>query len=115
MPAASKRRRRQQPNYKALADLIIAGKLLDGRYEMIPDAKEAALIRACGFSARPGRIWRCPPLPAEIVAINGRVLCHLSFQAAGRRPIDPLSKADQRILTALHRASDQGLLKVDLQ
>jgi hypothetical protein len=116
MPAASKkRRRRQRPKYEALADLIIRGRLLDGGYEMIPDAEEAALIRACGFSARPGRIWRCPPLPAEIIAINGRALCHLSFQAAGRQPIDPLSKTDQRILAALKRASDQGLLRVDLQ
>jgi hypothetical protein len=50
-------------NYRALAELFFTGDCTvpDGIGELIPCAEEAAAIRQCGFNARPGRIFRCPP------------------------------------------------------
>jgi hypothetical protein len=45
-------------------------------YNLIPNdrgeirhlsASHAALIRSCGYTARAGQTWRCPPLPDEAV------------------------------------------------
>jgi hypothetical protein len=119
-------------NYQALAELFFTGECTvpDGMGELIPCAEEAAAIRRCGFDARPGLIFRCPPLPDELVG-GSRLLGHLSDSidpasrfatwhpkraaAAGTAHLDPLSRTDRLLLTALKRAPDQRMRKTDLQ
>jgi hypothetical protein len=119
-------------NYQALAELFFTGECTvpDCMGELIPCAQEAASIRRCGFDARPGRIFRCPALPDEIVG-GSRLLGHLSnaidpasrfaawhpkrAPAAGTADLDPLSRTDRLLLAALGRAPDQRLRKTDVQ
>ena len=51
-------------NYESLAELFFIGECTvpDGMGELIPCAEQAAAIRRCGFDARTGRLFRCPPL-----------------------------------------------------
>jgi hypothetical protein len=123
------------PDRKALAELaelFFTGvcTVPDGMGELIPCAQEAAAIRRCGFDARPGRLFRCPPLPDELVG-GSPLLGHLSdaidpasrFAAwhpkraavVGTAHLDPLSKTDRLLLAALERAPDQRLRKIDVQ
>jgi hypothetical protein len=108
-------------NYEALAELFFTGECTvpDGMGELIPCAQEAAAIRRCGFDARPGRPFRCPPLPDEVVG-GSPLLGHLSDaidpssrfatwhpkrgSALGTAHLDPLSKTDKLLLAALERA-----------
>jgi hypothetical protein len=119
-------------NYQALAELFFTGECTvpDGMGELIPCAEEAAAIRRCGFDARPGRLFRCPPLPDELVG-GSRLLGHLSdsidpasrfapwhpkrASALGTAHLDQLSRTDRLLLAALKRAPDQRMRKTDLQ
>jgi hypothetical protein len=119
-------------NYEALAELFFTGvcTVPDGMGELIPCAQEAAAIRRCGFDARPGRLFRCPALPDELVG-GSPLLGHLSDAldsasrfapwhskragALGTAHLDPLSRTDRLFLAALERAPDQRLGKTDLQ
>jgi hypothetical protein len=119
-------------NYEALAELFFIGVCTppDGMGELIPSAQEAEAIRGCGFDARPGRLFRCPPLPDELVG-GSPLLGHLSdaidpasrfaawhpkrAAAVGTAHLDPLSKTDRLLLAALERAPDQRLRKIDVQ
>jgi hypothetical protein len=119
-------------NYQALAELFFTGECTvpDGIGELIPCAEEAAAIRQCGFDARPGSIFRCPPLPDELVG-GSRLLGHLSdsidpasrfaawhpkrASAPGTAHLDRLSRTDRLLLAALKRAPDQRVRKTDLQ
>ena len=119
-------------NYEALAELFFTGvcTVPDGMGELVPCGQEAAAIRRCGFDARPGRLFRCPPVPDELVG-GSRLLGHLSdaidpgsrfapwhpkrAPAAGTAHLDPLSRTDRLLLAALKRAPDQRMRKADLQ
>jgi hypothetical protein len=118
-------------NYQALAELFFTGECTvpDGMGELIPCAQEAAAIRRCGFDARPGLIFRCPPLPDELVGWSP-LLAHLSdldpasrlatwhrkrASALGTAHLDPLSRTDRLLFAALKRAPDQRMRKTDLQ
>jgi hypothetical protein len=78
----------------------------DGLGETILRPEEAAAIRACGFGARAGCMWRCPPLPDALVCWNP-LLRHLSAA------IDPLSRpgawkpkrAPSRLVSQFHPLS----------
>jgi hypothetical protein len=118
-------------NYEALAELFFTGvcTVPDGMGELIPCAQEAAAIRRCGFDARPGRLFRCPALPDELVG-GSPLLGHLSdvdpgsrfaawhpkrASALGTAHLDPLSKTDRLFLATLERAPDQRLQRTELQ
>jgi hypothetical protein len=119
-------------NYETLTELFFTGvcTIPDGMGELIPCPQEAAAIRRCGFDARPGRLFRCPPLPDELVG-GRRLLGHLSdaidsnsrlapwhpkrAAVLGIAHLDPLSNADRQLLATLERAPDQRLRKCDLQ
>ena len=119
-------------DYEALAELFFIGICTppDGLGELVPTAQEAAAIRRCGFDARPGRLFRCPALPDELVA-GSRLLGHLSdgidsasrfapwhpkrATALGTAHLDPLSNTDRQLLATIERASGQRLQKCDLQ
>jgi hypothetical protein len=119
-------------NYETLAELFFTGECTvpDGMGELIPCAEEAAAIRRSGFDARPGRLFRCPPLPDELVG-GSQLLGHLSdaidpasrfalwhpkrATALGTAHLDPLSRTDRLLLAALQRAPGRCLQKVDLQ
>jgi hypothetical protein len=107
----------------------------DGMGEVFNLSREdARAIRACGYTARGGcygRVWRCPPLPADLV--GGTFLWYLSDAIVRRygyglgdwhpkravfRPVappDPLSKPEKRIIGLLHRAPLQGRTRRQLQ
>ena len=119
-------------NYEALAELFFIGICTppDGLGEVVPTAQEAAAIRRCGFDARPGRTFRCPPLPDELVG-GSPLLGHLSdaidpasrlarwhpkrAAVLGAAHLDPLSNADRQLLATIERAPGQRLQKCDLQ
>ncbi|HZT32544.1 MAG TPA: DNA/RNA-binding winged helix domain-containing protein [Bryobacteraceae bacterium] len=74
------------PEYEALAEVLMRLRNIpDGLGETVLSSEEAAQIRRCGFQARAGCTWRCPPLPDELVRWNP-LLHHLSDA------IDPLSR-----------------------
>jgi hypothetical protein len=74
------------PDYAALVDVLTQlYQIPDGLGETILRSGEAAAIRRCGFAARAGSPWRCPPLPDALVSWNP-LLRHLSDA------IDPLSR-----------------------
>lgn len=73
-------------NYEALVEVLTGlYQIPDGLGETTLTYEEAATIRACGFGARAGCIWRCPPLPDALVSFNP-LLRHLSDA------IDPTSR-----------------------
>jgi hypothetical protein len=73
-------------NYPALVEVLTGlHQVPDGLGETVLSSGEAAAIRACGFGARAGCIWRCPPLPDALVSWNP-LLRHLSDA------IDPMSR-----------------------
>lgn len=75
-----------KPNYEALVEVLSRlYRVPDGLGETILRPEEAAAIRKCGFAARAGTTWRCPPLPDSLVSWNP-LLWHLSDA------IDPLSR-----------------------
>lgn len=74
------------PDYAALVDVLTRlYNVPDGLGECTLRPEEAAAIRRCGFAARAGTIWRCPPLPDELVCWNP-LLRHLSDA------VDPLNR-----------------------
>jgi hypothetical protein len=66
------------PNYPALIEVLITLRNIpDGLGETVLNSAEAAKVRAAGFHARANCVWRCPPLPHDLVSWNP-VLAHLS-------------------------------------
>jgi|SRR5438309_9771269 hypothetical protein len=56
-------------DYAALVDVLTQlYQIPDGLGETVLRPDEAAVIRRCGFSARAGSPWRCPPLPDALVS-----------------------------------------------
>ena len=121
------------PNFAALIEVLITLRCLpDGLGETKLDKREAAKIRACGFEARASSkwMWRCPPLPDELVWWNP-FLRHLSDaidprsrpgpwhprRAAPRRIAQeyPLRKLEIRIIDMLNRPPYYSLSKRQLQ
>jgi hypothetical protein len=75
-----------EPNYAALVEVLTRlWQIPDGLGETVLRPEEAAAIRACGFGARAGCVWRCPLLPDALVSWNP-LLRHLSDA------VDPLSR-----------------------
>jgi hypothetical protein len=74
------------PDYEALVEALTnLYRIPDGLGETVLRTEEAAKIRKCGFDARAGIMWRCPPLPDSLVSWNP-LLQHLSDA------IDPLNR-----------------------
>lgn len=115
--------------------LLTRGLHPDGMGEIFKLSREdAGAIRACGYTARAGRwgsVWRCPPLPDELV--RGTHFFYLS-DAVFRRfgygpgewrpkrasfhaiaPIDPLTRDERRIIGLLQRAPGHRLTRRQLQ
>lgn len=107
------------PDYAALVEVLTRlYQIPDGLGETILRPEEAAAIRRCGFAARAGITWRCPPLPDELVSWNP-LLRHLSdavdpLSRPGRwnpkrapsrliREFHPISKIEAKILRKLGR------------
>jgi hypothetical protein len=68
----------REPDYESLVEILTRlWQVPDGLGETMLRTEEAADIRACGFAARAGRVWRCPPLPDALVCWNP-LLRHLS-------------------------------------
>jgi hypothetical protein len=96
-----------KPNYGALIDVLTRlYQIPDGLGETALRPEEAAAVRRCGFAARAGTTWRCPPLPDELVSWNP-LLRHLSDA------IDPLNRpagwkpkrAPSRLIRQFHPVS----------
>ncbi|MGH9345484.1 MAG: hypothetical protein ACRD19_17190, partial [Terriglobia bacterium] len=107
------------PNYPALVEILTRlYQIPDGLGETVLRAEEAAAIRRCGFAARAGITWRCPPLPDALVSWNP-LLRHLSDtvdplnrparwnpkRAPSRliREFHPISKIERKILAKLSK------------
>jgi hypothetical protein len=119
------------PDFPRLVETLSAlGTIPDGLGETQLSYDEAAKIRACGVHARAGSVWRCPPLPDELVRSNS-LLHHLSdavdplWRSEGwktkRAPVrhksqtNPLRRTEAKFLTTLEKAPGQRLRKRQLQ
>jgi hypothetical protein len=120
----------------ALIDVFLnRGVRPDGMGEVFNLSREdARAIRACGYTARGGRfgrVWRCPPLPNELVRgtffryLSDAVVLRYGYgpgewhpkRAAFRpiAPIDPLTRDERRIIGLLQRAPERRLTRRQLQ
>jgi hypothetical protein len=119
------------PNYEALVEVLTGlYQIPDGLGETILRPEEAAAIRACGFGARAGSVWRCPLLPDALVCWNP-LLRHLSdaidpYSRQGewkpkRAParlvseFRPIDKVESKILRHLSRKPPYCMSKRHLQ
>lgn len=109
------------PSWEALIEVLENLRCVpDAAGETRLSADEAAKIRRCGFNARAGVIWRCPPLPDELVRWHP-VLYHLSGAIDPRSrtciwhpkraallptpaPRDDLGRAERRLLRSFQRS-----------
>jgi len=104
---------RSRPDYVGLV-LVLSRlrNLPDCNGRTVLDYDEAWWIRYCGFRARAGVNWRCPPLPHRLVTGNP-LLRHLTNRPdllpRGRRPGRrarqswPLATIEQKIFALLRR------------
>jgi len=104
--------------------LIHLDRIPDAARRTVPDDQEAWCIRRCGFFARAGGTWLCPPLPDRLVEHNP-LLRHLSdrpdLSVNERRPsrwareFQPFFELQIRLARTLNRAPSYCMTRRQLQ
>jgi len=120
------------PNYAALVSVVKGLRRLPDASlgETVPNRKDAARIRACGFEARGGQPWRCPLIPDDLVqgdpvleplaAGYDKFYRSRKWNPERAQPLNPalpssFTKMEEAILLMLRRAPDRRLPKRTVQ